>query len=196
MKDGILFFIGEAGAGKDYLSEKLVEFNPTKFNKMLQVTTREPRSNETHGINGYFISKEEFKKNIKSNLMIDWEIIERTQNYYGNFTDDYVSNKINIITGDPERLKSLLKNKVFSNKPIWIIYLTGSIETRIQRYLERDKNSKQKELEARLKEEKFVQRLKENNIHKYQLFLNDGVSFDYFSKFIQELLDLFPAGML
>jgi len=69
-----------SGAGKSTLCRKLREKMPD-INYSISYTTRKARKNETHGVDYFFISKEEFQEGIKNNLWAEWAEVH--DNYYG-----------------------------------------------------------------------------------------------------------------
>lgn len=76
--DNIVIISGPSGAGEDSVIDGLSEF--TTVNRVITTTTRKPRAGEVHGKHHYFISKEDFKKLIDIDSMIEW-----AQQYNGNF---------------------------------------------------------------------------------------------------------------
>lgn len=65
---------GPSGAGKDSVLAKLKEQKlPFKF--VITATTRSPRPNEQHGIDYFFISKEQFKQMIANDELIEYAIV-------------------------------------------------------------------------------------------------------------------------
>ena len=81
MKKGILIVIsGPSGSGKGTLIKRLLELDDS-FIYSVSATTRAPRVGERHGVNYYFISREDFESRIKSGMML--EHAEYCGNYYG-----------------------------------------------------------------------------------------------------------------
>jgi guanylate kinase len=68
-----------SGAGKTTLVKKLLDEYPN-LEFSVSATTREPRENETHGKDYYFISEAEFKSHIEANDFLEWEEV-----YGGSF---------------------------------------------------------------------------------------------------------------
>lgn len=82
LSKGKLFIIaGASGVGKSSILERLLA-NP-KLNLVFSVsyTTRARRFNEVHGKHYFFITKEEFKKNIEAGKMLEYA--QFFDNYYG-----------------------------------------------------------------------------------------------------------------
>ena len=86
---GNLFVIsGSSGVGKGtVINEFLRKHN--EFRLSISCTTRGKRDGEEHGVNYFFLSKEEFKKCIDNNEFLEWA--EFSGNYYGT-KKDFVEN--------------------------------------------------------------------------------------------------------
>jgi len=81
MEKGILLVIsGPSGSGKGTVVKKMLELSE-HYTVSVSATTRTPREGEVHGINYYFIGKDEFKKRIDGDMMLEWA--EYCENYYG-----------------------------------------------------------------------------------------------------------------
>lgn len=78
MNTGKLFVIsGPSGAGKGTICKKILERDNITLS--VSMTTRNPREGEVHGESYYFVSKEEFKKNIEEKGFLEHAEV------YGNF---------------------------------------------------------------------------------------------------------------
>lgn len=77
-----LFVIsGCSGVGKGTVINEFMERNSDDFILSVSCTTRNPRPNETDGVNYFFISKEEFEQNIKDGKFLEYANF--AGNYYG-----------------------------------------------------------------------------------------------------------------
>ena len=54
----------------------------------VSAATRLPRSNETNGVDYYFISPEEFNRRIQSNEFVEWEMVYEGK-YYGTLKSEF-----------------------------------------------------------------------------------------------------------
>lgn len=80
--DKKLFVIsGCSGVGKGTVINEFMKRNSDDFILSVSCTTRNPRPNEIDGVNYFFISKEEFEKNIKEDKFL--EHANFAGNYYG-----------------------------------------------------------------------------------------------------------------
>lgn len=82
---------GPSGVGKGTVLSKFFEKNKGNIIYSVSCTTRKPRLGEKNGINYFFISKEEFKKDIKNNEFLEWA--KYSDNYYGT-RKDFVLNSL------------------------------------------------------------------------------------------------------
>lgn len=85
MKDfkGKLFvFSAPSGSGKTTIVRHLLKQERFDLEFSISATSREPRGDEKHGEDYYFISTKEFKNNIKSDAFLEWEEVYR-DNFYG-----------------------------------------------------------------------------------------------------------------
>ena len=89
---GRLFVIsGSSGVGKGTLIKEFLAKHP-EFKLSVSCTTRKPREGELHGINYFFLSQEEFQKNIDNKEFLEWA--EFSGNRYGT-QKAYVERKLN-----------------------------------------------------------------------------------------------------
>lgn len=88
---GKLFVIsGSSGVGKGTVIKEFLNKHP-EFKLSVSCTTRNPREGEVHGINYFFLTKEEFKACIERNEFLEWA--EFSGNMYGT-QKAYVENKL------------------------------------------------------------------------------------------------------
>lgn len=87
-KKGLLIILsGPSGVGKGTVRQIIMRDKSLNLAYSISMTTREPRSKEREGIDYFFVTKEEFEKNIcEDNLL---EHAEFVGNYYGT-PRDYV----------------------------------------------------------------------------------------------------------
>lgn len=86
MKRGLLIIMsGPSGVGKGTIREKLMEDKTLNLFYSVSMTTRNPRPGEVDGREYYFVSKDEFKKNIENDNLLEWA--EFVGNCYGTPRD-------------------------------------------------------------------------------------------------------------
>lgn len=78
---GRLFVVSApSGAGKTTLISHVLKHFPS-LSYSISSTTRQPRKNETHGRDYFFINPEEFESKIEQGLWLEWARVH--DNYYG-----------------------------------------------------------------------------------------------------------------
>ena len=81
--EGKLFvFSAPSGSGKTTIVRHLLKQESLNLEFSISATSREPRGEEIHEKDYYFISLKEFKENIKSDAFLEWEEVYR-DNFYG-----------------------------------------------------------------------------------------------------------------
>lgn len=79
-KGAILILSGPSGCGKStLLNEVYKDINDYYFS--ISTTTRDPRNGETHGVEYFFTTKEEFEKDIENGDFLEYANVHG--NYYG-----------------------------------------------------------------------------------------------------------------
>lgn len=71
---------GSSGVGKGTVLKGFLQKNPN-FMLSISCTTRKPREGEVDGVNYFFLTKEEFQKNINENKFLEWAHF--AGNFYG-----------------------------------------------------------------------------------------------------------------
>lgn len=85
-KGKVIVVSGPSGVGKGTVVKELIGSNKDCA-LSVSATTRSPREGEAHGINYFFITKEEFTQKINNNEMLEYA--EYCSNFYGT-PKDYV----------------------------------------------------------------------------------------------------------
>jgi len=79
-KGKIIELAGPSGSGKTTLAKRLLEeFQQIQFST--SATTRPPRKNEVDGRDYYFLTDEEFNRNIKKGNFLEWETVYENIRY-------------------------------------------------------------------------------------------------------------------
>lgn len=68
----VIVFTGPSGVGKATVEKKLFEDESLRLRFSISATTRAPRPGETHGVQYYFISEEEFNARIANDEFVEW----------------------------------------------------------------------------------------------------------------------------
>jgi len=96
---GLLIVVsGPSGAGKDTIINEVMKKESTNAWISISMTSRDPRGSEENGVDYFFVTREEFERNIeKGNLL---EYAEYNGNYYGtpkHKIDEYLNKGIDVI---------------------------------------------------------------------------------------------------
>ena len=170
-KTGNLIVIsGPSGAGKDTVVKKLLETN-SNIELSVSMTTREPRKGEKEGVDYYYVSNEEFQKQIDNGNLLEYANVFGS-NYYGTPKDKVLNNikkgKDVILVID---IQGAIQVKEAMPESIFIFIMPPSMKELKKRLIERDTESSEKILE------RFKTAYKEiNEATKYNyVVINDQV---------------------
>ncbi|MCX8169834.1 MAG: guanylate kinase, partial [Candidatus Methanomethyliaceae archaeon] len=126
-RKGLLIVVsGPSGAGKGTLCKELLSRN-RNLTVSISCTTRKPRVNEQHGVNYFFIDKDEFEEMITKNMFLEYATVY--DNYYGT-PCEYVEKTLNegkdiILEID---IQGALKVKERYNEGVFIFIMPPSME--------------------------------------------------------------------
>lgn len=85
-KKGLLIILsGPSGVGKETVRNRLEKIKKFELTYSISMTTRSPRNQEVDGVNYYFVSEEEFKKQIDNDNFLEYA--KFVGNYYGTPKD-------------------------------------------------------------------------------------------------------------
>jgi guanylate kinase len=160
-KKEVIIISSVSGGGKNTIIREILKSYPDKFRVAITATTRKPRSNERHGKDYYFLSKEEFIKMIENNQLIEYAKVH--ENYYGiplwELHKALEEKRILILNIDYQGMRTI-KNK-FNNKVLSIFLMPPSKEVWLERLKKRNTESEE-ELKIRIYEgEKEIEAAKE-----------------------------------
>ena len=85
MRRNLVVISGPSGVGKDTIVKELLARYPN-INKTVSVTTRTKRSNETDGVDYYFVTKEQFYEYQMNGSLVEYELYDG--NYYGTLYEE------------------------------------------------------------------------------------------------------------
>jgi len=145
MAKGFVYILSApSGTGKTTIGNILLKEIPF-LERVITATTRKPREGETHGVDYYFLSEEDFKRKIEEGFFLEWAKVYKY--YYGSpkseverITSQGKDALLIIDVQGAFRIKKLLPNAVS------IFLLPPSFEELKRRLSQRG----EKELEERL----------------------------------------------
>lgn len=169
-KEGLLVVIsGPSGAGKGTICTSLLK--NIDIWESVSMTTRSPRVGEQHGVNYFYVTKEQFEDDIKNNQLLEYaEVYDGT--YYGTPKKEVISRIDNgldvLLEIDIEGAKQV---KASYPSAICIFVVPPSMKELRHRLVNRNTETKEKILERFKKAYQEV-----NEVTKYNyVVINDEV---------------------
>ena len=86
-KGKLIVFSAPSGSGKTTIVRHLLGIEELNLEFSVSATSREPRGQEVHGTDYYFISLHDFKQHIKNQDFLEWEEVYR-DNFYGTLNSE------------------------------------------------------------------------------------------------------------
>ncbi len=142
-QDGVMIILSSpSGAGKTTLVSLLSQ--EPNFKISISHTTRQPRQNEVHGKDYYFVNEENFKRLINNEEFLEYAKV--FSNFYGTTRTpviDYLNKGKNVLFDIDWQGADQIKNKKLDYKLITFFILPPTKEILFERLLNRHKNDKQ-----------------------------------------------------
>lgn len=117
----LIVISGSSGVGKGTVIKSFLEKNKD-FKLSVSCTTRQKREGEVHGVNYYYLTKEEFVEAINKGEFLEWA--EFSGNYYGTnkkFVEQGMSNGENLILEIDTQGAMQVKEKIKHSVLIFIL---------------------------------------------------------------------------
>ncbi|WP_439183567.1 guanylate kinase [Carboxylicivirga taeanensis] len=143
-KGKLVIFSAPSGAGKSTIVQALLQkgFN-LEFS--ISATSRQPRGNEQHGVEYYFLSPEEFKSKINDDAFLEWEeVYENT--FYGTLKSevDRICSKGNHVVFDVDVVGGINIKKMYGDQALSLFIQPPSVEELRKRLENRGTDSAEK----------------------------------------------------
>lgn len=138
----IFCLMGKSSSGKDTIFKKIRDDKELNLKPIVSYTTRPKRTNETNGVEYFFINEKELNKFEKEDKVIEKRVYHTVHGdwYYCTINDkqiDLESNNYLLIT-TLESYKSL--KDYFGEDKVYPLYIHVEDGIRLQRALDREKN--------------------------------------------------------
>ena len=149
MNGKLILFCGPSGSGKTTITKHLLAKFP-QLSFSVSATTRAKRPNEVHGKDYYFISVDNFKKNINMNAFVEWEEVYRNI-YYGTLKSEIqrIWNEGKVVIFDVDVEGGLNIKKLYGENLLAVFVKPLSVEVLRKRLAERNTESPES-LETRI----------------------------------------------
>ena len=157
MSGKLIIISAPSGAGKSTIVRYLMQ-QDLRLEFSVSATTREPRGNEKHGKEYYFIPVDEFRRRINQGDFIEWQEVYKDQ-YYGTLKEELERITINgnNVLFDVDVNGGINLKKIFGTKAISIFLMPPSQRELEKRLLTRGTDNPEK---IRMRVEKAREEMK------------------------------------
>ena len=114
MTPKLIIFSAPSGSGKTSIVKEILKTD-IPFGFSISATSRNPRNNEIHKKDYYFLSVDEFKNHIEKDDFLEWEEVYHNQ-YYGT------------LKSEVDRLRNEGKNVIFDVDVVGDLILRNTME--------------------------------------------------------------------
>jgi guanylate kinase len=141
----LIVFSAPSGSGKTSIVRYLLEKEELKLAFSISATSRKLRGTEEDGVDYYFISSKEFKKQIKEKAFVEWEEVYHNT-YYGTYKKEIerIINQGNNIVFDIDVVGGVNIKKQFPKETLSIFVKPPSVEELEKRLRNRKTDSEEK----------------------------------------------------
>jgi guanylate kinase len=137
----IVILSAPSGAGKSTIMQRVVEAFP-QLEFSVSATSRPPRGNEQHGVEYYFMTREQFLADVEAGCFVEWEEVYGGS-HYGTLRSEmeriWGSGKAIIFDVDVRGGVNL--KKLFGDQALSIFIMPPSVETLRERLVSRGTDS-------------------------------------------------------
>lgn len=141
----LLIFSAPSGAGKTTIVRHLLNKYPDYLEFSISATSRQPRPQEVHGRDYYFLTEEEFLKKVKNDEFVEWEEVYN-QTYYGTLKSeiDRIFKKNKSVIFDIDVVGGLNLKSKFGENALAVFIEPPNIEELKIRLMERNTETPEK----------------------------------------------------
>jgi guanylate kinase len=166
----IIIIAAPSGAGKTSITRYLLNKFPDQLAFSISAATRQPRGQEKDGKDYYFISPEDFRKKIKEDAFIEWEMVYEGK-YYGTLKSEinkiWSAGKIPVLDID---IKGAINvQKLYPSESVSLFIEPPSV-SELRKRLESRGTETPESIEARINKATYELSFKDNFDH---IILND-----------------------
>ena len=128
MKGKLVIFSAPSGAGKTTIVKRLLR-KDLNLEFSISACSREQRLNETHGVDYYFLSVDEFKKKIEEKEFIEWEEVY-PDHFYGTLKNEVerIRKKGRNVIFDVDVIGGLNIKKAYGKEALAVFVMPPSVE--------------------------------------------------------------------
>lgn len=188
MKKGLLIILsGPSGVGKGTIRKYIMDNFNIKLCYSISMTTRQRREKEVDGVDYYFVSPEEFQKNIDENNFLEWE--EFVGNRYGtpkSKVEELRNQGKHVLLEIEVNGASEVMSKVNDDRVISFFLMPPSLNA-LESRIRRRKTESEEIIKERL--DKGVKEMNMSSNYDY-VILNDDVA-----RASQEIVDIINAKL-
>lgn len=133
----LIIFSAPSGSGKTTIVKQLLQVFP-QFEFSISATSRQPRGEEKHGADYFFLSPEEFRQKVEQDAFVEWEEVYNGT-CYGTLKSEMerIWAKGNVIIFDVDVMGGINLKRIFGNNACSIFIQAPSIEALRERLIGR-----------------------------------------------------------
>ena len=188
MKKGLLIILsGPSGVGKNCVRQEIMKSNKLDLTYSISMTTREKREKEVDGVDYYFVSEEEFQKNIDAGNFLEYASF--VGHHYGTPKDkveELRKKGKNVFLEIEINGANQVMSKVHDDRMISFFLMPPSINA-VEKRIRKRQTETEEIIQERLEKGRKEMTMTENYDH---IIINDKIS-----RAAQEIIDLIKAKL-
>ena len=137
----LIIFSAPSGSGKTTIVKRLLQVFP-QFEFSISATSRQPRGEEKHGVDYFFLSQEEFSEKVAADAFVEWEEVYNGT-CYGTVKSEMerIWAKGNVIIFDVDVMGGINLKRIFGEQARSIFIMPPSVEVLRERLIGRGTDS-------------------------------------------------------